>query len=142
MTPDADEDSEFDETQEQEEDDMGDYYGDFPSLSFPKRGSEIVKKAQIKLDANKRVVDEKTSEIQKTCKDHNLSMVDMLTDLDSLAGRSSKQLPSQEMAKLQALAQRVDALKKENHKLGLVVENLPENVEFNLNFQELAYFGF
>jgi len=118
------------------------YYGDFGSLSFPKKGHEIKTKAKVMLDSNKRVIDEKASEIKTMCKEHDLNMVDLLTDLDTLRGQSSKQVASQEMAKLQQLASRVDELKKETAKLELIARNLPDNTDYNLTFEELKYFGF
>lgn len=128
-------------------------YGEFASLSFPKKGSYIKEKARVMLDANKRVIDEKASEIKAMCKEYNLNMVDLLTDLDTLRGHSSKQVASREMAKLQKLASQerdklqklasqVDELKKEIEKLDLIVRNLPDNAEYNLTFEELKYFGF
>jgi hypothetical protein len=118
------------------------YGSDFQSLSFPKKGKEIIEKSKVRREANARLVDEKKSEIQKLCKEHNIDAVKMFTNLDALRGNSSRELPSQEMAKLQQLAHRVDELEKENERLGLLIRNLPENTDFNLTFDELKFFGF
>lgn len=117
-------------------------YGEFQSLSFPKKGSEIKIKAEAKAKANKAKIDEKESSIQKFCKEFEIDPIKLLTNLDFFRGHSSKDIPSQEIEKLKALAQRADELKKENEKLALIIRNLPENNEYNLTFEELKYFAF
>lgn len=118
------------------------YYGDFTSLSFPKKGTEIKKKAEAKMAVNMKKIDEKNSEIQKFCKDYEIDSVKMLTNLDFFRGHSSKDVPSQEIEKVKALAGRADELKKENETLSLIVRNLPDNNEYNLTFAELKFFEF
>jgi acyl carrier protein len=117
-------------------------YGEFQSLSFPKKGSEIKIKAEIKAKANKAKIDEKDSSIQKFCKEFEIDSIKLLTNLDFFRGHSSKEIPSQEIEKLKTMAGRSDDLKKENEKLALIIRNLPENNEYNLTFEELKYFGF
>lgn len=117
-------------------------HGEFSSLSFPKKGKEIKGRVELKVAENKAKLDEKEIEIKKMAKEFDLDIVKLLMDLDSLRGMSNRAMPSQEMDKLQSLAHRIDALKKENAKLGLVLRNLPDGTEFNLTFSELEYFAF
>lgn len=117
-------------------------YGDFASLSFPKRGSDIKQRAGSKLKKLSADIDEKSSQLQQLCEERNLTIQDMLLDLDSLRGRSSAHMPSADMAKLQQLASRIDEMKKEAARLELILRNLPDNNEYNLTFEELRYFEF
>lgn len=115
---------------------------DFSSLSFPKRGKEIIDRAKAMHKENAAKADEKKKEAEKLCTEYKIDVLKLLTEEDGLRGYSNAVLPSQEMSKLSTLARRIHDLQQENKQLELIVGNLPENNEFNLTFDELKYFGF
>lgn len=115
---------------------------EFSSLSFPKKGSDIIEKSRHRLAENIKKIDEKKTSAQELTEKYKIDVLKLLMEEGSMRGYSNAAMPSDEMSKLQSLAHRVDELQRDNKTLKLIIENLPERTEFNLTFDELTYFGF
>ena len=119
---------------------MGDM---FENLSFTKKGSEIIAKAQTLAKELETKIERKKKEIGVICQEHKITVENLFSNLDAFSGATnSLVMPSAEMQKLKKLSVDVDEHKKEWERLRLVIENLDPKREFDLSFEELGYFKF
>jgi hypothetical protein len=122
------------------------YYGSFDSLSFPKKGSEIVLKSKVKIAEIEKKIKEREVRVKTLAKEMKLgSSMDVLLNLDNLAPNHSSSSGDIQTGKAAALRTEIAAITKareEQAKLQSIVRNLPAKGEFKLSFEELTYFGF
>jgi hypothetical protein len=123
------------------------YYGDFGSLSFPKKGAQIVGRAQTMLDEVTAKIVEREGRIRAAANESGMkSAGDVLVGLQSIAEGSSGagdfNMNVGLAAKVKGEIAALNADRAEREKLTLIVNNLPHEREFDLTFAELRYFGF
>lgn len=120
------------------------YHGVFSALRFPKTGEDIVKQSMDKKERMEQRVKEREEEIASLAKEMGLgSAVDVLIHADELDDRMSNSAgASGDKAKLRNALGKVRREREEIKQLALVIENLPRNQSFDLEFDALEYFGF
>ena len=118
------------------------FHGSFESLSFPKKGSEIIERAKANHARNVDRISSKKEELKDLCDKYKLDVVALVTEVEEYITSNTAMVPSGEVAKLRVVGQQVSAAQSENKRLTLIINNLPAGTEFNLTFDELQYFKF
>lgn len=121
------------------------YHGGFGSLSFPKKGSEIVAKATELKTQLMAKIEEREGRIREAANSAGFKDAsDVLFQIDNLAGNHSNQreltagLSAQIKQEISARQNEVEEVEQ----LNLIIKNLPHEETFTLSFEELRYFGF
>lgn len=125
----------------------GRYYGDFGSLSFPKKGSEIIEKCTTLRAQLMNKIEEREKRIREVAAEANMKdAADALLALESIAQGSSNagdvNMNVGLAAKVRGEINERTKEREEVEKLNLIINNLPSDDVFHLNFGELTYFGF
>jgi len=126
---------------------MRTYYGEFPSLKFTKTGAQIREKVLKMRDEVSAKIREREARIMDAATEANMSSAaDVLLNLRAIAeGSSNAGDVNMNVGIAAKVRGEIDALtkdRKEAEQLRLVFDNLDESGTFDLNFQELTYFGF
>jgi len=126
---------------------MRTYYGEFPSLKFTKTGAQIREKVLKMRDEVSAKIREREARIMDAATEANMSSAaDVLLNLRAIAeGSSNAGDVNMNVGIAAKVRSEIDALtkdRKEAEQLRLVFDNLDESGTFDLNFQELTYFGF
>jgi hypothetical protein len=116
----------------------------FENLEFPKKGSEIVIKAEEKLGALRKKIGEREALLADLAKELKLkSAVDVLIHADDLDNRVTNSAGSSaEKAKLRNALGKLREEREIAKELDMLIRNLPKEEEFRLTFESLQYFEF
>lgn len=122
------------------------YYGNFKNLSFPKSGKHIVQKATALRDTLVAKIKEREERIRGAAAEAGLKdAADVFLSLQAVAeGTSSHNGINMNVGLAAKVRSEVSALseeRKEVDRLRLIIENLPPDSTFDLDFDELRYFG-
>ena len=123
------------------------YYGEFPSLKFTKTGKQIRERVKAMREALALKIKAREKRITAAAEEANMSSAaDVLLNLKAIAeGSSNAGDINMNVGIAAKVRSEVDALtkdRKEADQLRLVFENLDPKAKFDLNFNELTYFGF
>ena len=115
----------------------------FKNLSFPKKGSEIAEAAERQRLRILKKLDERNERITQVCIAKGLQMSDFVGYQDAGYGSNTQLgLAAGELAQLREEAQQMRTERQVIEQLTLVIDNLPQDVVYTLDFDELKYLGF
>jgi hypothetical protein len=116
----------------------------FENLEFPKKGSEIVAKAEAKLGTLREKIQGREEILADLAKELKLeTAVDVLIHADDLDNRVTNSAGSSaEKAKLRNALGKLREEREVATELEMLIRNLPKEETFRLTFESLQYFGF
>jgi hypothetical protein len=116
----------------------------FDNLEFPKKGAEIVAKAETKLGELREKIAGREALLSDLAKELKLeSAVDVLIHADDLDNRVTNAAgTSAEKAKLRNALGKLREEREICKELEMLIRNLPREETFRLTFESLQYFGF
>ena len=116
----------------------------FENLEFPKKGAEIVEKAEVKLGQLREKIAGREALLSDLAKELKLeSAVDVLVHADDLDNRVTNAAGSSaEKAKLRNALGKLREEREICQELEMLIRNLPREETFRLTFESLQYFGF
>ncbi len=121
------------------------FRGGWGNLVFPKRGSEVVKRAEDKVSALKRKLEERQERVKVICATKGLNITDLLSNLDGFSNNISNAQFNMNVGEMEQLKSEARAMKDEKEslsKLQLIARNLPKEEDFELTFEQLEYLDF
>lgn len=121
------------------------YRGSWGNLVFPKRGSEVVKRAEDKVTLLKRKLEERQERVKSICTTKNLDVSSLLSNIDSFSNNMSNTAFNMNVGEMEQLKSEARAIKEEKESLGrlqLIARNLPKEEDFELTFEQLEYLDF
>jgi hypothetical protein len=116
----------------------------FENLEFPKKGAEIVEKAEVKLGQLRGKIAGREELLSDLAKELKLeSAVDVLIHADDLDNRMTNAAgTSAEKAKLRNALGKLREEREICKELEMLIRNLPKEETFRLTFESLQYFEF
>lgn len=121
------------------------YRGSWGNLQFPKRGSEVVKRAEEKVTLLKRKLEERQERVKTICSTKGLDITALLSNLDGFSNNVSNTQFNMNVGEMEQLKSEARAMKEEKESLGrlqLIARNLPKEEDFELTFEQLEYLDF
>jgi hypothetical protein len=118
--------------------------GSFKHLEFPKKGTEIIDAATKQRVLVHDKIDEREQRIKDLCDTKGLKVADFFTNAEQFYANATSALGIQsgELAQLQEESRQISSEKKVIQELSIIIDNLPADETFKLDFSELEYFGF
>ena len=117
--------------------------GSFKNLEFPKLGSELITAALDQRDLALAKIEERQGRIKALCGEKGLDVADFFANADEFYGSATAlSLQAGELAQLREESSQITSEKKLVKELSLLINNLPADKTFTLDFSELEYFGF
>lgn len=123
------------------------YYGSFPNLKFVKKGAAVLERVRAMMAAVNTKIAEREARIEEAAKAANMNTAgDVLKNLRSISqGTSAAGDVDMNVGLAGKVRAEVDALTQDRDealRLRLIADNLDPEGTFELDFDELKYFGF
>lgn len=118
--------------------------GSFKNLVFPKQGKDIIEAAKNQRAKVLAKIEEREERIRVICKEKGLNVADFFINADQFYENATSALGIQagELAQMREEAHHMTAERAVAKELTSIIDNLPDDWEFKLDFAELDYFGF
>ena len=118
---------------------------DQESVKFKKSGEEVKSAVLLRIDELEGRLEVRNAELERIMSDRGLLRSYLVRDTENDYPHSSQMkqdLPSEEHQRISELCKRICLIENELKKLRLTHENLKDDQEFELGYEELSSLGF